>query len=65
MRTIKLTHEEIEIIKIALGYVHETKIAFIKQHRATLGKEAFMAILKQAHKYHDLEYDLDKGKKDV
>lgn len=65
MRTIKLTDEELEIVVIALRYVHETKLTFLKQHKATLGKEPFMAVLKQAHKYWDLQYDLDKGKKDV
>ena len=65
MKTIVLTDEELEIVKIALGYVHETKIAFLKQHRATLGKEAFEAVLNHAHKYWELQYDLDKGKHDV
>lgn len=65
MRTIKLTHEEFEIVKIALNYVYDEKIKFLKQHRATLGKEAFEAVLNHAHKYWELQYDLDKGKHDV
>jgi len=65
MRTVKLTHEEFEIVKIALNYVYDEKIKFLKQHKATLGKEAFDAVLNQARKYWDLQYDLDKGKHDV
>ena len=65
MRTIKLTNEEFEIVKIALNYVYDEKIKFLKQHKATLGKEVSMAVLKQSVKYWKLQYDLDKGKHDV
>lgn len=65
MKTIKLTHEEFEIVKIALNYVYDAKLTFLKQNKATLGKEAFEAVLNQAHKYWELQYDLDKGKHDV
>ena len=65
MRTVKLTHEEFEIVKIALNYVYDEKIKFLKQHKATLGKEAFDAVLNQARKYWELQYELDKGKKNV
>jgi hypothetical protein len=65
MKTIKLTNEEFEIVKIALGYVYDEKIKFLKQHKATLGKEAFFSVLNQARKYWELQYDLDKGKHDV
>ena len=64
MRTIKLTHEEIETIKIALQYVYDRKLDVIQQNRKTLGEEATAKILEVANKYFDTQ-DVFDGERDV
>lgn len=51
MRTIKLTHEEIETIKMALQYVYDRKLNIVKQNRKTLGEKTTSNILEGANKY--------------
>lgn len=64
MRTIKLTHEEIETIKIALQYVYERKLDIVKQSKQTLGEELTSNILKKANKYLRTQEVFD-GERDV
>lgn len=64
MRTIKLTHEEIETIIIALQYVYDRKLDIVAQNDKILGKEARSAITKQANKYFDTQ-DVFNGERDV
>ena len=64
MRTIQLTHEEIETIKIALQYVYDRKLDIVSQNRKTLGEEATTKILEQANKYFDTQ-DVFDGERDV
>ena len=64
MRKIKLTHEEIEIIKIALQYVYDRKLDIVSQNRKILDKQATARILEQANKYFDTQEIFD-GERDV
>lgn len=64
MRTIKLTHEEIETLKMALQYVYDRKLDIVSQNRKTLGEEATTKILDQAHKYFDTQ-NVFNGERDV
>jgi hypothetical protein len=63
-RTIKLSHDEIETIKIALQYVYDRKLDMVKQNRKVLGEEATAKILEQANKYFDTQ-DVFDGDRDV
>jgi len=64
MRTIQLTHEEIETIIIALQYVYDRKLDMVKQNRKTLGEETISKILETANKYFDTQ-DVFEGERDV
>ena len=64
MRTIQLTHEEIETIKIALQYVYDRKLDVVKQNRKTLGKETTQKIIETANRYFDVQNVFD-GERDV
>ena len=64
MRTIKLTHEEIETIKMALQYVYDRKLDIVSQNRKILGEEVIAKILEQGNKYFDAQ-DAFNGERDV
>lgn len=64
MRTIQLSHEEIERIKIALQYVYERKIDNIKENKNILGRKACDDILSKARLYLDTQ-DVFDGDRDV
>ena len=64
MRTIKLTHEEIETIKLALQYLYDRKLDIVSQNRKILGEEVTAKILEQANKYSDIQ-DVFDGERDV
>lgn len=64
MRTIQLTHEEIETIKMALQYVYDRKLDIVSQNRKTLGEEVTAKILEQANKYFYTQ-DVFNGERDV
>jgi hypothetical protein len=64
MRTIKLSHEEIETIKMALQYVYDRKLDIVKQNRKTLGEETTSKILDVANKYFNTQ-DLFDGERDA
>ena len=55
MRTIKLTHEEIETIKMALQYVYDRNLEIVSQHRKMLGEEAVSKILEKANRFFDTQ----------
>ena len=64
MRTKKLTHEEIETIKMALQYVYDQNLNIVSQNRKILGEEAVEKILEQGNKYFDTQ-DVFDGERDV
>lgn len=64
MRTIKITHEEIETIKMALQYCYDKKLDIVSQNRKILGEDATAKILEQANKYFDTQ-DVFNGERDV
>ena len=64
MRTIQITHEEVEIIKRALQYVYDRKLDTISQNKKVLGDEATEKIKEQANKYLDTQSIFD-GERDV
>ena len=64
MRTIKLTHEEIETIKLALQYVYDRNLEIVSQNRKIFGEDVRAKILEQANKYFDTQ-DVFDGERDV
>lgn len=63
-RTIRISHEEIEIIKSSLQYVYEKKIELISNNRKVLNPEAINNILNSANTYFDVQ-DIFNGDRDV
>jgi hypothetical protein len=64
MRTIKLTHEEIDLIKIALTYISDKKLDIIAQNRNILTEEEQLKIYENYKKYFDTQKVFD-GERDV
>lgn len=64
LRTIKLTHEEVETIKTALQIAHYRTVDVVSQNGKMLGKQAVGVILEQADKYLDTQEVFD-GERDV
>lgn len=64
MRKIKLTHEEIETIKMALQYVYDRNLEIVSQHRKMLGEDAVSKILEKANRFFDTQ-DVFNGERDV
>lgn len=63
-RTIRISHEEIEIIKTSLQYVYDKKLYFIGNNRKVLNPEAINSILNSANAYFDVQ-DIFNGDRDV
>lgn len=63
-RTIRISHEEIEIIKSSLQYVYDKKIELISNNRKVLNPEAINTILNSANTYFDVQ-DIFNGDRDV
>lgn len=63
-RTIRISHEEIEIIKTSLQYVYDKKLDFIGNNRKVLNPEAINSILNSANAYFDVQ-DIFNGDRDV
>lgn len=64
MRTIKLTHEEIEMIKQSLQYVYDNSLKIIKENNKLLSEQARKEIITQANKVFDIQ-DVFDGERDV
>ncbi len=64
MRTIKLTHEEIETIKMALQYVYDRNLEIVSQNRKIFEEDTTAKILEKANKYFDTQ-DVFNGERDV
>jgi hypothetical protein len=62
MRTIKLTHEEIETIKMALQFVYDRKLDIVQQNKKILSEEAISNILTSANKFFDTQDVFDGGR---
>ena len=65
MRTLKLTHEEIDLIEKALAFVYNTRLKGLEKNFVLLDKDAVDIILKTANKYDNVLSDIREGKKDV
>lgn len=63
-RTIRISHEEIEIIKSSLQYVYDKKIELISNNRKVLNPEVINTILNSANTYFDAQ-DIFNGDRDV
>jgi hypothetical protein len=63
-RTIRISHEEIEIIKTSLQYVYDKKLDLIGNNRKVLNPEAIKSILNSANAYFDVQ-DIFNGDRDV
>lgn len=64
MRIIKLTHEEIELIKLAAQFVYDSQMKIVNDNRKVLSKEAADKMIEQADKFFDIQ-DVFKGERDV
>lgn len=64
MRTIKLTHDEIEIIKKALQYVVDSNLNIISQNINIIGDDVADKIREQAIIYNNI-IDVFDGDRDV
>jgi len=63
-RTIQLTHEEIELIKMALQFVYDSELEIVKANRKVLGEKAVKEIIEKANKFFDVQ-DVFDGERDV
>ena len=63
MRTIKLTHDEIEFIKNALQYVVDSNLNIISQNILIIGDDAADKIREQAIIYNNI-IDVFDGDRD-
>lgn len=64
MRTIKLTHDEIEIIKSALQFVYGHKLEIVSQNIKILDEDVRKKIIETANKYLNAQEVFD-GDRDV
>lgn len=60
MKKVKLTHEEIEIIKMALQYVFERKVSIVSKNRKILGEAERANILEEANKIYNTKDVFDR-----
>jgi len=65
MRTLKLKHEEIELIKNALQYVYDKKLDVVKNNRKILTDSNVKNIIDSANGYYDIVEKIDNGDFDV
>jgi hypothetical protein len=63
-RTIRISHEEIEIIKSSLQYVYDKKLDLIGNNRKVLNPQVINSILESANTYFDVQ-DIFNGDRDV
>ena len=63
-RTIRISHEEIEIIKSSLQYVYDKKLELISNNRKVLNPEVINSILESANIYFEVQ-DIFNGDRDV
>lgn len=63
-RTIRISHEEIEIIKSSLQYVYDKKLDLIGNIRKVLNPQVIKSILESANTYFDVQ-DIFNGDRDV
>jgi len=64
MRTLQITHEEIELIKKALQYVYDNNLEIIKNNKKILGEATCAKIIETANMYWDVQNIFD-GERDV
>jgi len=65
MRTIQLSHEEIELIQTAIQNTYFEFLKIIEKDRKILTPEIISAILERAHEFDNLRLDIAAGQKDV
>ena len=63
-RTIRISHEEIEIIKSSLQYVYDKKLDLIGNNRKVLNPQVINSILESANTYLEVQ-DIFNGDRDV
>jgi hypothetical protein len=64
MRTIQLTHEEIETIKDALQYAYNVQLGFATQIRNLIGQQGIDTIMEKANEYLYVQ-DIFNGDRDI
>lgn len=64
-RTLKLTHDEINMITKSLELMYGTKIEVSNKNRFLLEKDVINSIVKDANKFDDLSRKIRNGNLDV
>jgi len=64
MRTIKLTHEEIEIIKSALEYVYKEKMEIVNKYKNVFEKKTLYQMIVDSDRYNNTQ-SVFNGERDV
>jgi hypothetical protein len=65
MRTLKLTHEEIETIETALSESYLSRLNIIKDNRPILTQEAISSTLMDGNKFVNLGIEISESQKDI
>jgi hypothetical protein len=64
MRTVQLSHEDIETINAALQFAHDHQLKVVAENRKILGEEVTQEILSNAYRYLDAQSVFD-GERDI
>lgn len=64
-RNLKLSHQEIELLNIALNYIYNRKMQIVGHHTPLLSEEERKAILKNANLFDNLRIAIAGGERDV
>jgi hypothetical protein len=59
MRTVQLSHEDIETINAALQFAHDHQLKIVAENRNILGEEVTQEILSNAYRYLDAQSVFD------
>lgn len=63
-RTLKLSHEEIEMVTTALGFLSGHKTEFANNYRHELSKTESLRIMTEADKVRELSKRIERLEKD-
>lgn len=63
--TLKLSHEEIELVITALGFLSGHKTQFANKHRHELSRTESLRIMTEADKVRELSIRIEQSEKDI
>ena len=65
MRTLQLSHRDIELIEKSLNHVYNSQIKLISDNRKLMEEEQVKLFLDLSNEYDDLRIAISDGMKDV